>query len=213
MTDESPRFSAKAEANAQANLNVTPKRSHALLAILIVASVLFAVIASVFLYNDKVVPGYVFLAIAAAIIAGVFLGYFRSQKDQDQAGSIPVTLNNGPGGTSLTVDIRSLPALEKAKELLAIIHTAFIRKPLPTAAALLDEHMQPIAGSADSAARAADATNAQATEILVAVAAAGIGQDRTQLDRQDADSPHNTQQPQVFNSHSSGGPSDNAVPF
>lgn len=178
MTSESPPFSAKAEAKAHGNLTVTPKKSHALLAVLTVVSFLLALIAAFFLHSDKPIPGYIFLVLAGLLFAGVFVGYFSSQKDHDQAGSVPVTLTDGPTGTTLTIDIRSLPALEKAKQLIAVIQTAFDRKPLPTPRAMLDDNMQPIPGSEEDAKRAVAATNAKAREIIETAAAAGISQDK-----------------------------------
>ena len=173
MGGDKPNLKAKLEATANAILTLTPAKSHSLLGVVVAAAVIFVILGYWLLMAGKDTPGYIFFGFGIFLVLLVLLCWSFSHKNQDQDGAQPITLNDGPQGTSLTVDIRSLETLENTKQLLALCETVFHRRPLPNGQALLDENMQPIPNSSDAAAAAVALANAQAAEAASAVVKMG----------------------------------------
>ncbi|MCY4003048.1 MAG: hypothetical protein OXF33_05010 [Rhodospirillales bacterium] len=154
----------KIKANVRASINVAPKGSQVVL-ISLVLVLFFCLACTIFsapLGIERWVP-----SVAAAILLIVIVGMWFSSAQHIDDASIPpfnVVSSDGDTSTSISLNHKSLLALQDAQALEQLLSIVQHRKPLPEPDGLIDENGTLVPQSQSAAQERVEAINEQARQ-------------------------------------------------
>ena len=150
----------------KASLSATPKGSHVVLSLLVIAMIMCLVAGCLLIWLDKTyLPAFVFAGILLAVI-GIL--WYLSHRDIDSPSYHPTNIvsTDGTNLTAIFTDNNNIQTPEVLQGLVAVLSMSLHRTPLPEPDGLVDENGRPVPQSEEEALERVKSANQRARELL-----------------------------------------------